>query len=130
VLREGASWRIYAVRGSPSVPSKLQVMSSPKHVRSSFRKPQNPQERIAVIPDWDRSTESFHSQSITLGGIEQNIPKNLCCHVRGTLGYVSGVEILVEVARLLRDRRNLLIVCIGEGVRKRQMIEQRRSLGL
>jgi len=48
----------------------------------------------------------------------------------GTLGYVSGVEILVDVARLLRERRDMLIVCIGEGIRKRQMIEQCRSLGL
>jgi colanic acid biosynthesis glycosyl transferase WcaI len=90
-----------------------------------------PQERIAVIPDWIDPTE-FVPQSIdNAWRREQNIPKDtFVAMFGGTLGYVSGVEILIEVARLLRDTRNLLIVCIGEGVRKRLMIEQRRSLGL
>ena len=48
----------------------------------------------------------------------------------GTLGLVSGVGILIEVARLLRDRPDVLIVCVGEGLEKARMINQGRASAL
>jgi colanic acid biosynthesis glycosyl transferase WcaI len=33
----------------------------------------------------------------------------------GTIGYVSGAEMLVEVARLLSDRKDILLLVVGEG---------------
>jgi colanic acid biosynthesis glycosyl transferase WcaI len=86
---------------------------------------------FAVIPDWI-DPSGFVPQLIdNAWRQEQNIPKDtFVAMFGGTLGQVSGVEVLVEVARLLRDKPNLLILCIGEGVRKRQMIERCRSLGL
>ena len=33
----------------------------------------------------------------------------------GTIGYVSGAEMLVEVARLLSDRKDVLLLVVGEG---------------
>jgi colanic acid biosynthesis glycosyl transferase WcaI len=88
-------------------------------------------DRFAVIPDWIDPDE-FVPQSIdNAWRREQNFPNGtFVVMFGGTLGYVSGAEILVDVARLLRERRDILIVCIGEGIRKRRMIEQCRSLGL
>ena len=34
---------------------------------------------------------------------------------RGTIGYVSGAEILIEAARVLKSRRDILILCVGGG---------------
>jgi colanic acid biosynthesis glycosyl transferase WcaI len=88
-------------------------------------------DRFAVIPDWIDPDEFVPQPIDNTWRREQNIPKGaFVAMFGGSLGHVSGVEILVEVARLLRERRDILIVCIGEGVRKRQMIEHCRSLGL
>jgi colanic acid biosynthesis glycosyl transferase WcaI len=88
-------------------------------------------DRFAVIPDWI-DPEEFVPQPIDNSWRrEQNIPNGtFVAMFGGTLGHVSGVEILVEVARLLRERREISIVCIGEGIRKREMIDQSCSLGL
>jgi colanic acid biosynthesis glycosyl transferase WcaI len=88
-------------------------------------------DRFAVIPDWIDPDEFVPQPIDNAWRREQNIPNGtFVAMFGGTLGYVSGVEILVEVARLLRERREMSIVCIGEGIRKQQMMEQCRSLGL
>ena len=48
----------------------------------------------------------------------------------GTLGHVSGAEVLLEVARILRGNKDILLLCIGEGVRKEQMIAEASRLAL
>jgi colanic acid biosynthesis glycosyl transferase WcaI len=39
----------------------------------------------------------------------------------GTLGHVSGVEILVDVCRNLTHRADVTVICVGEGVLKENM---------
>lgn len=86
---------------------------------------------FAVIPDWIDPSGFVPQPKDNAWRQEQNIPKDtFVAMFGGTLGQVSGVEVLVEVAGLLRDKQNLLILCVGEGVRKRQMIERCHSLGL
>lgn len=88
-------------------------------------------ERFAVIPDWIDPADFLPQPIDNSWRREQQIPRDaFVAMFGGTLGQVSGVEVLVEVARLLRDRPNLLILCVGEGVRKLQMIERCRLLGL
>jgi colanic acid biosynthesis glycosyl transferase WcaI len=88
-------------------------------------------ERFTVIPDWIDPADFLPQPIDNAWRREQQIPREtFVAMFGGTLGQVSGVEVLVEVARLLRDRPNLLILCIGEGVRKQQMIDLGRSLGL
>lgn len=42
----------------------------------------------------------------------------------GTLGHVSGAEVLVDVADLLRGEQGILLLAIGEGIRKQFMVEE------
>jgi len=48
----------------------------------------------------------------------------------GTLGHVSGAEILVEVAQILREHQDVLLLCVGEGVRKEVMVAEASRLKL
>jgi len=64
---------------------------------------------------------------------EQGFPaEKFVAMFAGTIGLVSGAHVLVDVAEILRDRQmsNILIVVIGEGVLKSQMIEQARKRNL
>lgn len=88
-------------------------------------------DRFAVIPDWAEPADFVPQPIDNAWRREQNISKDtFIAMFGGTLGHVSGVDGLVEVACLLRDRRHMLIMCIGEGVRKREMVEQCQSLGI
>jgi colanic acid biosynthesis glycosyl transferase WcaI len=90
-----------------------------------------PNELFTVIADWIDPSGFVPQAVYNTWRREQSIPDDaFVAMFGGTLGQVSGVEVLVEVAALLRDRPNILILCIGEGVRKQQMIARCRSLGL
>jgi colanic acid biosynthesis glycosyl transferase WcaI len=90
-----------------------------------------PADLFTVIPDWIDPAE-FVAQAIHNDWRrEQGIPsETFVAMFGGTLGNVSGVEILMEVAERLRHRRDVLIICVGEGIRKQQMVDRSRLLGL
>jgi colanic acid biosynthesis glycosyl transferase WcaI len=48
----------------------------------------------------------------------------------GTIGHISGAEILVETAELLRGEPDILILCVGEGPVKARLEEQTARVGL
>jgi len=90
-----------------------------------------PDSHFAVIPNWlDPKDFTVHPID-NAWRREQDIPTHtFVAMFGGTLGLVSGAGILIEVARLLRDRPDVLIVCVGEGVHKSPMIDQARFLEL
>jgi len=90
-----------------------------------------PESFFTVIPDWiDESAfsvwkgENAWRRSL---GISDDI---FVAMFAGTLGHVSGAEVLVEVANILKSKKNLLLLCVGEGVRKSQMAADAMRLGL
>jgi colanic acid biosynthesis glycosyl transferase WcaI len=90
-----------------------------------------PREVVTVIPDWiDQSAFPVWKGDNawrTSMGISHD---TFVAMFAGTLGHVSGAEVLVEVARILRGERKILILCIGEGVRKEEMIAKASQLEL
>jgi colanic acid biosynthesis glycosyl transferase WcaI len=90
-----------------------------------------PQSHFVVIPDWLDAAEFAVQPIDNAWRREQGIPANtFVAMFGGTLGLVSGVGILIDVALLLRDRLDVLILCVGEGVEKDRMIDRARSLEL
>jgi colanic acid biosynthesis glycosyl transferase WcaI len=90
-----------------------------------------PLKHFVTIPNWADAAEFAPHPTDNLWRREQNIAKDAFVALfAGTLGHVSGVELLVEVAHLLRSKRNVLIVCVGEGIRKPAMVEACRLQGL
>jgi len=88
-------------------------------------------ERIALIPNW-QDEEEFKDEVVTRKWRrEQGIPYDaFVAMFAGTMGHVSGVGFLVEVADLLRNDKNILIVCVGEGIHKAPMQERAHALKL
>jgi colanic acid biosynthesis glycosyl transferase WcaI len=90
-----------------------------------------PREIVTVIPDWiDQSAfpvwKGDNAWRTSMGISDDTFVAMFA----GTLGHVSGAEVLVEVARILRGERKILILCIGEGVRKEEMIARASQLEL
>jgi colanic acid biosynthesis glycosyl transferase WcaI len=48
----------------------------------------------------------------------------------GALGIKHGLDVVLDAARLLRDRRDIVFALIGNGARRRELTERARELGL
>jgi colanic acid biosynthesis glycosyl transferase WcaI len=61
----------------------------------------------------------------------QCIPNNAFVALfAGTLGTVSGVDVLVDVARIIQGEIDVLLLCVGEGGLKQAMLDESSSLRL
>jgi colanic acid biosynthesis glycosyl transferase WcaI len=90
-----------------------------------------PRDRFTVIPDWIDESAFAVWQGEGTWRRSQNISNTaFVAMFAGTLGHVSGAEVLAEVALILREEENVLLLCIGEGVRKQGMVEASSRLGL
>ena len=89
-------------------------------------------DRFSVLPNWVDESMFPRSKDRGIWRGSQGIPENaFVAMFAGTLGHVSGADVLIEVAELLRTEQNVLLVVIGEGVRKQFMRDEisRRDLG-
>ena len=88
-------------------------------------------ERITVVPLWLDGTKVRPGLRENQWRREQGIPSEIFIALyAGTLGHVSGAEILVETARLLAPRRHIQILCVGEGPIKGHLTRTAARLGL
>ena len=95
------------------------------------RNRQLPRERFDVIPNWiDVSTFKVPQGKSTWRGEKEISKGDFVAVFGGTLGHVSGADILIEVAHLLRDRNGILLLCIGEGILRQPMVEAASRRGL
>lgn len=86
---------------------------------------------FAIVSNWvdEEQFPEWRGQPLwrTSQGISE---KTFVAMFAGTLGHVSGAEILVSVAALLRGKEDILILTIGEGIRKQAMQSEVARLGL
>ncbi len=84
-----------------------------------------PADRVVVIPNWIEEEEfrPLPRNNAWRRGMNFGDDVFLALYA-GTMGVVSGVDILVEAAARLRDRRDILLLCVGQGVRKDGMIAE------
>jgi len=87
--------------------------------------------QITVIRNWQDAAEFTAHEGPVNWRAEQQIPSDrFVAMFAGTLGHVSGAEILVDVAEYLRTERDILVVCIGEGICKEKMQAEAGARGL
>jgi len=90
-----------------------------------------PTERIAVIPNWVDPKELVPQDRNNAWRREMDIdPRLFVAMFAGTMGTVSGADVLIEVAKQLHQRPDILILCVGEGVLKDSMIAEARRAKL
>lgn len=90
-----------------------------------------PRERIAVVPDWIDQDEIRPLPRDSRWRREMGIPgSTFLALFAGNLGLVSGADLLIEAATALRDRHDLLIQFVGDGLLRSRMVEEARRRGL
>jgi colanic acid biosynthesis glycosyl transferase WcaI len=92
---------------------------------------QLPREHLTVIQNWMDESEFPVWKGNTAWRRSQDIgDAAFVAMFAGTLGNVSGAEVLVEVARLMQRETDVIILCIGEGGRKQAMVDEASRLEL
>lgn len=91
-----------------------------------------PGEKVTVICDWiDAAAFALPSGGGNAWRHEKGIPDStFIAMFAGTIGLVSGADILIDVALALRDQPDFLLLCVGEGLLKDSMAEKARQYGL
>jgi colanic acid biosynthesis glycosyl transferase WcaI len=80
---------------------------------------------FAVLPNWVDEALFPEWQGQGTWRASQGIPEDAFVAVfAGTLGHVSGADVLIDVAELLKTEHGILLVAIGEGVRKQFMVDE------
>ncbi|MCJ7544029.1 MAG: glycosyltransferase family 4 protein [Phycisphaerae bacterium] len=72
--------------------------------------------KIRVIPFWLDGQKVHPGDRDNPWRRQHRVPtETFVALFAGTIGYISGAEMLVEVARLLSDRKDILLLVVGEG---------------
>ena len=79
---------------------------------------------VAIVPFWLDGSKVRPSPRENAWRTRHHIlPRTFVALYAGTIGYISGAEVLVETARLLEHRTDILLLCVGDGpVKERLMV--------
>ncbi len=88
-------------------------------------------DKIKVIPNWPGSENikpvvKENNRFI----IQHNLTNRFVVLYSGNIGYTHNVEILLEVAKIMVDRSEVIFVFVGEGAKKQELIKQTTDSGL
>ena len=80
-------------------------------------------ENISIISEWADTSKIFPVSKRNAFSLANHLEDFFVVMYSGNLGASSGLETLIESARLLKDHQGILFVFIGEGIRKDALIK-------
>jgi glycosyltransferase involved in cell wall biosynthesis len=86
--------------------------------------------KISVIPDWADCNKILPLAKDNLFSSTHNLAGKFVVMHAGNIGASSGLEFVIESARELRDRKEIVFIFIGEGIMKEDLISLCASYGL
>jgi colanic acid biosynthesis glycosyl transferase WcaI len=89
-----------------------------------------PDSKLMVIPNWINLEEIKPCAKLNKFSINHEIVGRFVVLYSGTIGLASGIEILMDVACLLKDNPNILLMVVGEGVAKSSLQAEAKFLRL
>lgn len=89
-----------------------------------------PPERTTIIADWADTAAVVPGPKRNPFSEQHGLADKFVVMHSGNIGLSQSLETVVEAAALLRDVPDLLFVFVGEGVKKAELQERARGLGL
>jgi colanic acid biosynthesis glycosyl transferase WcaI len=90
-----------------------------------------PPDLVTVIPDWIDEDEFRQCARDNTWRRAMQLPmETFVALFAGTMGIVSGADILVEAASRLQSQPDIQLLCIGQGVLKERMVLDAKARGL
>jgi glycosyltransferase involved in cell wall biosynthesis len=89
-----------------------------------------PPERVVVIPDWADCQDIVPAPKHNAFARAHDLAEKFVVMHSGNIGLSQGLDVLVEAAARLQAFPEIVIVFVGEGVKKAALEERTRALGL
>jgi len=89
-----------------------------------------PPERVVIIPDWADCQDIVPAPKENAFARANDLAEKFVVMHSGNIGLSQGLDVLVEAAARLQAFPEIVVVFVGEGVKKAALEEQARSLGL
>jgi colanic acid biosynthesis glycosyl transferase WcaI len=99
--------------------------------QTMIRKKGVPEEKVSVIPVWLDNRDIHPANRDNTWRREMGIgPEKFVVLYAGTIGLVSGAEVVIEAAKLLKHHPDILFLLVGAGHAKDRMEAEARDSGL
>ena len=89
-----------------------------------------PDDKLLVIPNWINFEEIQPQPKVNSFSVRNEISDRFVVLYSGTIGLVSGAEIMTEVAGLLKEADAIVLMIVGEGVVKSHLQAEAKFRGL
>jgi colanic acid biosynthesis glycosyl transferase WcaI len=107
------------------------VVLSDRFKRTMVERKMVPPEKVAVIPVWLDATDITPMSRENDWRREMGIgPEKFVVLYAGTIGLISGAEIIIEAARCLESQADILFLLVGTGHAKEEVEARVRDEGL
>lgn len=107
------------------------VVTLSRHLKESIEARGISAEKTSIVPFWIDTRKIHPRDRMNAWRQSQDIPESAFVALyAGTIGLISGCEVLVHAAEILRDRPEIMILCVGEGVGKEELERQAREKNL
>jgi colanic acid biosynthesis glycosyl transferase WcaI len=131
LVREGLAYRVLRWFDSALCRRSDRIATLSEGLKRSIVERGIPPEKITLVPFWIDADRIRPGQRDNAWRTCQGIPPELFVALyAGTIGYVSGAEILAAVAQRLQQRSDVLLVVVGEGPVKDSLQADAAALGL
>lgn len=131
LIREGVAFRILRKLDTALCRRSDAIVTLSESLRTSLIARRLDPLSIEVIPFWIDENKVKPGTRDNPWRRRHEISTDLfVCLYAGTIGYVSGAMILVQTARLLQARPDVLILVVGEGPLKEELERQVSTVGL
>jgi colanic acid biosynthesis glycosyl transferase WcaI len=88
-------------------------------------------DKIKKIPNWvDTDFIKPISKELNQFRSEHKLEDHFVVQFAGTIGYSQGLEIILEVAKDLKNYKDIKFVIVGVGVIKEELVRKARDMGL
>ncbi len=131
LVKRGLVYRILRASDSALCRCSSSIVTLGEGLRSEILARGIQPEKVAVVPFWLDGRKVQPGPRENAWRRAQGIgPGTFVALYAGTIGYVSGAEVLIETATQLAARKDILILCVGEGPVKDRLVSAAAQAGL
>jgi glycosyltransferase involved in cell wall biosynthesis len=87
-------------------------------------------DKITVIPNWAAMDEIPVRPKVNQWSMEHQLDTKFCFLYTGSMGLKHNPELLIRLAEHYKDKENICVVVISEGLGAQWLLEQKESLSL
>jgi glycosyltransferase involved in cell wall biosynthesis len=86
--------------------------------------------RVEIVYNWADTKLIVPGNKENAFSKEHNLQNKFVVSYAGTVGFAQGLEVMIDAANLLRDKKDIIFLVVGDGVKKGQLEEKVKNLKL